>query len=154
MAEKETDLAASTVTALDMMMLMEQMGRTIATASADAALTAHEKLNPHENRHAPGVSAFNPAGERDHPKLPLKCQMFWHGHREDQEQLRPDEIELFNRVPFTTKKYGQFTVKAEGDDVAGYRLYFDLGVRTLDERNALPSMRAILRQIVDGVPAS
>lgn len=51
-----------------------------------------------ENVAPPRISVFNPSGDRDHPKPPLKCEMFWVGYDLRPEVLTPEEVDLMNRL--------------------------------------------------------
>jgi len=52
---------------------------------------------PKENRVAPGVSAFNPDGERDNPRPHLKCKHVWQcGFPVIQKASTKEELELIN----------------------------------------------------------
>lgn len=66
-----------------------------------------------ENPDAPMISDYNPLGERDHPKPPLKCPMFWVGYDLRTDTLTPMEVELLNQL-----QPGEFRVtKADGTKI-------------------------------------
>lgn len=76
-----------------------------------------------ENVAPPLISHYNPEGERDAPREPLKCQMLWVGYDLKTDTLTKDEIALLNRLQpgafRVTKADGTvmpFTVTAKHND--------------------------------------
>lgn len=65
---------------------------------AEYQAEANRKAMRPENERAPGVSVFNPAGERDYPKAKLKCEMTWVGYPLDPRNLTPEEVDVLNRA--------------------------------------------------------
>ncbi len=65
-----------------------------------------------ENKQSPGISSYSyPEGDLKHPRAPLKCEMFWVGYPLDLDTLKPDEIDVLNKL-----EPGNFTVrKANGN---------------------------------------
>lgn len=59
---------------------------------------AHKRLEEDENRRHPAISVYNPLGERDHPRPPLKCEMNWVGYPLTTDNLSPEEITLLNQA--------------------------------------------------------
>ena len=119
------------------------------------AQATKKALRP-ENEQAPGISAFNPLGERDHPRPKLKCKMFWVGYPLEIEALTREEATLLNRV----EQVGQFTfTRADGSpdtiEVRGTRdangtwqqIEFLFACQG-DKKNNLPPMTAMLRDIL------
>ena len=51
-----------------------------------------------ENEAHPGISVYNPLGERDHPNPDLKCKVFWCGYPELKENLTREEVIAFNAI--------------------------------------------------------
>ena len=113
-----------------------------------------------ENETHPGVSVYNPLGERDHPKPPLKCKMFWCGVDEQIEVLTREEVELMNQLmpgsyPFhrTDGSVDKLTVTAESDAYGVWtRMFVDFPA-TGDARANLPSRVAMLREVLAPVGA-
>lgn len=103
--------------------------RSQALSQADILQQILIKTKP-ENTSAPMAGVFNPRGERDFPKPPLQCQMFWVGFDLKVEQHTPEEVDLLNKLgPLTcmvTKADGSripFTVTAvRGGDLKIERL--------------------------------
>ena len=51
-----------------------------------------------ENESHPGISVYNPEGERDHPTPDLKCKVFWCGYPEQKENLTATEVAVINQI--------------------------------------------------------
>lgn len=139
-------------------MTPEQFAETLAQSQAKAMKQA---LRP-ENERAPGVSVFNPQGERDHPKDELTCAMFWVGFPLDKETLLPEELRLMNLLAAQTEAHGGKSYKvtrADGDlmkvEVEGdtnaegklRRLMVNFPCKD-SMRHNLPSMTAMLREML------
>lgn len=111
-----------------------------------------DELHPRENKTPPKISAFNPAGDRDHPKPKLKCEMLWVGYPLEEKGLTRDEIELLNRADIGAYTFMRTdgmpdTLKIEGEADARGRMtklkfYFPCKG---DNRMNLPGMAAMLR---------
>lgn len=117
---------------------------------------AHVRLTKRENETHPGISVFNPQGERDHPKPELKCRMFWVGFPLEKDALTPTEIALLNQVEevgkfsFTRTDGSPDTMVIEGErDANGdwAKLEFIFPARG-DKKNNLPSMVSMLREVL------
>lgn len=119
-------------------------------------LEEREKSRPHENLFPPMKSDMNPEGERDFPRLELKCKMFWVGYKMQKDNLRRDEILLLNRlVPGeyrVTKGDGKtipFTVAAKQDEAGKLeRLSIAFPCKDVDARMSHLSMESYLRQVL------
>jgi len=72
------------------------------TEVANIAAQAAAKARRPENNPGPLVSDFNPDGERDHPRPPLRSTMYFGsspiGTPQDNSQLTTDEIQALNTV--------------------------------------------------------
>ena len=123
-------------------------------ASIEKLLLAQESVRPHENLfNPPLISANNPLGERDHPRPPLKCRMFWVGYDLREESLPREEIELLNRMQpghyRVTKADGKsipFDVQARTDDAGKLEsLAFHFPCKGPDDRQSHGSMLTYLQ---------
>lgn len=104
-------------------------------------------LKPENARH-PDVSAFNPDGERDHPRPPLARKTFWIGVPLEKDELTKEEIELFNAIDHPMEaRNGMW--KAEFKN-GGTELHINFPNATIDERMDLPSMRVMLTELIGG----
>jgi len=82
--------------------------------TADALAKAFSKASRPENPQAPMVSAFNPLGETEHPRPPLRCKTLQNGIQLDHDTLTWEEIEALNALP-----QGEFKVaKANGTRIS------------------------------------
>jgi hypothetical protein len=143
---------------------LEQLQLLIASAKGDSApmaealmaLTKSVQKEMPENREAPGVSAYNPAGDRDHPRPALAARQFWFGgFKEEADQLSVEEITLINEL-----RPGEYTVTRVDDrqeivpvlhqkDAAGRLDRIVIAIKTGKEHQAAwPSKLRILREIV------
>ena len=130
------------------------------TEIADIAAQAATKARRPENNPGPLVSDFNPAGERDHPRPPLRSTMYFGsspiGTPQDNSQLTIDEIQALNIV---TPGYYNIT-KMDGSkvviEVRGRvnsnrkleRLWFLLPEGD-EDKNLYPPLAEFARQCVD-----
>ena len=123
---------------------------------AEYEAEAHRRLTKRENEFSPGVSVFNPKGERDHPKPELRCKMFWLGYPLQKDQLTPEEVDLLNRVnetgkfPFTRSDGSQDACTITGEtDTSGKWTKLEFSFRCKgDYKNNLPPMTSMLREIL------
>jgi hypothetical protein len=117
---------------------------------------AHQRLTKRENDPAPGVSVYNPKGERDFPKPDLKCKMLWVGFPLQKDQLTPQEVDLLNRIdtigdfPFHRADGSLDTCSISGErDANGKWTQIAFSFRCKgDDRHNLPTMTAMLREIL------
>lgn len=121
---------------------------------------AHQKLTKRENETHPGISVFNPLGERDHPNPTLKCKMYWCGYDLQAEQLTRVEIELLNQaIPgefsFTRTDGSpeRLTITGTKNPDGSFEKLEFLFASKGDNRHNLPSMAAMLRQCIAGQPS-
>ncbi len=57
---------------------------------------AMKRVMKPENENHPGISVYNPQGERDHPKPPLKAEVWWCGFDERNDVLTIEENMMLN----------------------------------------------------------
>lgn len=104
-------------------------------------------LKPENARH-PDVSAFNPKGERDHPRPELRRKTFWIGVPLQKDELTAEEIGLFNSVEHNlTARNGTWTAELRN---AGQELHINFPNATVDDRMDLPSMKVLMTELVGG----
>jgi len=116
---------------------------------AHNAQATRKALRPENERH-PDVSAFNPEGERDHPRPKLARKAFFAGIELKEDELTRAEIELLNRFSHACHaRNGQW--KAEIRDGA---LLLSVPAATTDDRMDLPNgLSLILRELLGGEKA-
>ena len=105
-----------------------------------------------ENKVAPPVSAFNPTGDKHKPLLRRKT--YFVGAEMQDDLLTVEEVELFNRVDrSTTARSGKWTavVKQNGSTE---ELHVMVPHKEIDQRMELPSLKLILRELLDGKEAA
>jgi hypothetical protein len=73
-----------------------QTGRVEAEAQIHA-LAMRKQLRPDNEVH-PDISVYNPLGERDHPRPPLKCPMFLGPYPLEEQTLLSKEITYLNQL--------------------------------------------------------
>lgn len=90
-----------------MAMIAEAMNgfRQATLDGADKVADVHRRGTSQENKFFPGISAFNPRGDKDFPRPALKCTMFLMSQPADQESLTREEIELLNLI-----EPGEYTI--------------------------------------------
>lgn len=105
----ETKAAPAVALTFDQLkeLLAEAKGSSIsptelAQIAASAAAEGAAKAKMPENKQAPMVSAFNPLGERDHPRPALRCWMYFGsapiGSPRENHTLTVEEIIALNAV--------------------------------------------------------
>lgn len=77
------------------------------------AITQANRTEGHSNATHPGVSVYNPLGERDHPKPPFVCKMRFCNYDIQHETSTPREVELLNAIPA-----GRYLVQRSDDSFA------------------------------------
>ena len=107
-------------------------------------------LKPENARH-PDVSAFNPMGERDHPRPKLRRKTFWIGIPLLQDELTAEEIDLFNQIDHPMEARNG-TWRAELKN-GGEELHINFPNATIDDRMDLPSMKLLMRELIGGTKA-
>ena len=104
------------------------------------------------NPDPPHMSAFNPDGERDRPRPTLIGTVFWLNTRLQAEELTREEIELLNALkPGAYGEYGAWTVENLSPGMgrpADRKIQVTFPNKDKDQRDGLPSMVAMLRQMV------
>jgi hypothetical protein len=146
---------------------MDQLSAIVAMAvktamegSAEANAFAMKKALKPENDPAPMISAFNPAGDRDHPRPKLKCEFtLFDGIPIDGTTDTVEELELMNKMVagdyFVSKSDGTlvpFKVREIRNDLGQLRR-IDLSFPYRDESDragVLPMamwLRDVVRQI-------
>jgi hypothetical protein len=104
-------------------------------------------LKPENARH-PDISAFNPEGERDHPRPELKRKTFWIGVPLLRDELTKEEIELFNQIDHPMEaRNGQWKAEIKN---GGTELHINFPNATIDERMDLPSMKVLMHELIGG----
>lgn len=113
-------------------------------------------LKPENTRH-PDVSAFNPLGERDHARPPLRRKTFMSpGYEVRADDLTLEEIDLLNAFDHTVEaRNGQWRAELKRTSSDGQQeLHIVIPSNTVDERMDLPkSMSLILRELLGGTQA-
>jgi hypothetical protein len=115
--------------------LREEVGRTVRRSNA-----TH-----------PGISAFSyPEGDEKRPKPKLKYETIFCGARQREDQLTPQEIDLFNQ--FTGNKdarEGAWTARIDKDG-SKRRLVVLVPAKTIDHLATLPPLTQILSELLYG----
>lgn len=125
-------------------------------ASAEAQARANKKVLRPENDITPEISAFSyPEGDTARPKPKLQKEIYWIGYRLREEELRPIEIDLFNRLQPGHYHGKQWIVRGNDDDTGHVRsLKIEFPNQSLDDRMELPaSMESMLLEMVEGIAA-
>ena len=121
------------------------------------ARVLRQQLYP-QNDTCPQISPYNPLGDRDHPKPPLKCAFFLGPYPLEPETLTVREVELMNQL-----EPGQYDVtKADGVTVVflvipSYRtdgrtlerLTIGFPCADSEQRQNFPPFSQMLREVVD-----
>jgi hypothetical protein len=114
---------------------------------------ANKKALRPENETHPGKSVYNPLGDVEFPRPPLKCQMFWVGYDIQPENLKREEIELLNLATPGTYHFHRTDGSPETMTVTGRsnpdgsleRLEFQFPCKGENKGN-LPTLVAHLRE--------
>ena len=129
---------------------LEAILMRVSQMSADAAERA---ANPSNKTH-PGISVFSyREGDRERPRPDLQCQVFWAGYPIDKDTTTAEEIELFNAaVPghftFTRTDHSRDQLTVIGTrDAAGNLGKLEFQFQSKENRESLPSMTAMLREV-------
>ncbi len=113
-------------------------------------------LKPENARH-PDVSAFNPQGERDHPRPKLARKTFWAGTELHEDELTAEEIGLFNSFTHSTEaKNGTWIAELRRTGKLGEsQLHVSFPCAAMDDRMDLPNgMNIMLRELLGGAQAA
>lgn len=128
---------------------------------ADRIARATKTAGRPDNQSPPGISVFNPRGDKDFPKPPLKAQIFapW---PVEHESITREEVELFNLI-----QPGDYIVvrndgtKAKFMVKATYKMDSDVMDRILinhdtafnnDNHTLIPPLTSVLRQMLKQNP--
>jgi hypothetical protein len=151
-------------------MLLEQLGSVLqktsmtpdviegimVRAGLQSAAGMQKALRP-ENERPPLMSVFNPAGDNDHPKRPLKRKTYLNGHPEHSnetslyaEQLTQAEIDGYNDLGDAVKAHNGLLDARNGLYKAHLRnrdseLHVEVPVANLDTRMNLPPTLILLQ---------
>lgn len=129
----------------------------IAEVATKAGADVFEKLSGQwwDVRTYPGISAFNPLGEKEHPRPELVGKVYWLGYLLHKEELTKAEIDFVNQLQPGLYHNGSWTVMNLRPGVANTQeLLVLFPCKDPDVRANLPrSMTEMLREMVEGVPA-
>lgn len=128
----------------------------VAQAMARAQIEAADFLadRDRKERSGPNVTAFNPKGERDHPRPNIDGEIFWLGTRLHKEELTEAEILLLNRLKPGLYHGGQWKVTDQAPGTGTRNLLIWFPNEEQDDRSNLPpSMVAMLEEMI-GATAS
>jgi hypothetical protein len=104
-----------------------------------------------ENALHPDVSWYNPEGERDHPRPPLKRPAYFLGSPLEQGALSTEEIQLLNRFTHTIEVNvkGKLWKAALLRDMGGGEvLYVSVPFKAFDDLRGLPGLTDICDTIL------
>lgn len=109
-----------------------------------------------ENAQHPGVSDYNPLGERDHPRPALSRKVFMSGMELKQDELTADEINLLNGFSNNMEaRNGQWRAELRRTATKGIEdLVIHVPTASADERSELPSLTALLLELKGGAQAA
>jgi len=135
-------------------------GQVNSQKAATEALDMAARQQQPDNKFAPGISDYNPQGDREYPRPSLKCPMFlpWEA---EQESLTFEEIELLNLL-----EDGEYTVKRNDGVKIGVTIKIKVNrngtpdVLMMNSEAAfneehhwmMPGLTVILRQVLDSRP--
>lgn len=160
----EQPAQSAPITINDLLALVREMvsaNRMDAAAVAEVATKAgadvFEKLSGQwwDIGKYPGVSVFNPLGEKHTPRPELVGHVFWLGYLLHKDELTKAEIDLVNQLRPGLYHNGQWMVMNLRPGVANTQeLLVLFPCKDPDVRANLPrSMTEMLREMVEGVPA-
>jgi hypothetical protein len=129
---------------------------------AEAAIHARAmkaQLHP-TNEVSPQKSVFNPLGERDHPRPPLKCEFFLGPYPMEAQTLLAKEIDYLNQLEpgsYEVTKGDGTTVpfhvipkfRLDGRTVERYTIAFPCGDD--DQRQNFPPFTQMLKEVVEQI---
>lgn len=118
-----------------------------------------QAVNPSNADHL-HISDFSyPEGDLERPKPRLKREIFMNGFREDEDCLRPEEIETYNRLSDAlpgpnskrTARLGKYSATVSADNL---RIVVLVPTKSIDDaRDAPSSLVLLLRELIDGSEA-
>lgn len=141
----------------------QMTAEVVASIAAKAAIEAGEALAGKwwDVVKYPGVSAFNPLGEKAHPRPELAGDIYWSGYLIKGDECTREEIDLLNQL-----RPGSWLVKSRGgNDLPVVVRDLDPGSRDsrrllvafpssdADQRSDVPSMVDMLTQMLRPVAA-
>ena len=119
-------------------------------AGSDAVKLLAERSAPKENPNYVMVSPFAPAGVE---KQTLSRPTFFCGARQREDELTPDEVALFNAITSDRevhgKMYGSWTAEVRRNGTQE-ELHVNVPAGSVDARMSLPSLLAVLGELVTG----
>jgi hypothetical protein len=143
-------------------MMAEAMATAVAKATADAQNAVFEKMSG-ETKYGewnianfPDRSVFNPLGDNAKTGLPrpeLNGEIFWVGTPMDEREMSREEIELANELRPGIYHGGQWKVTNLAPGMNKRALLVVFPCVEPDQRSSLPSMVAMLREMVDAAKA-
>lgn len=134
--------------------LTAQLARqSSADMGVEAVRLLAERSAPINNPNYNEVSPFTyPEGEKGRAKPKLSRDTFFCGARQRDEELTPQEIDLFNAFTSSRslpKPYGSWTARLTRNGTAE-ELHVDVPAGSVDARMSLPSLAAILGELLTG----
>jgi hypothetical protein len=128
----------------------EQLKDLMVGVAEGSSRAMHKELRP-SNPTFPDVSAYNPLGERDHPRPDLTRPTYFCGGEQRREWLTREEIDAFNAIKTDcVAKDGRWTARIQRDNSGQPRLFVNVPHRGIDQRAELPPLLIILRELVEG----
>jgi hypothetical protein len=112
-------------------------------------------LKPENARH-PDVSAFNPLGERDHPRPAMRRKCFMSpGYELRAEELTREEIELLNSIEHNMEaRSGSWRAELKRTATDGTaELHIQVPTNPDDRADLPKGLSLILRELVGGTAA-
>lgn len=128
----------------------EQLKDLMVGVAEGSSRAMHKELQP-INPTFPDVSAYNPLGERDHPRPDLARPTYFCGGEQNRDWLTKDEIEAFNAIQTDcSARDNRWTARLRRDESGQERLFVNVPHRGIDQRAELPPLLIILRELVEG----
>lgn len=120
---------------------------------AEAVRVLAERSAPVNNPNYNPISPFTyPEGERVRPKPKLRRATYFCGARQRDDELTPEEIDLFNSFTESRslpKPYGTWSARLTRNGTQE-ELHVDVPVGSVDARMNLPGLLAILGELLTG----
>ena len=143
------------ITAEQLKTVMSDLVKVQADAHAQALREIAER-DQRDDLNFPRISAYSyPEGDKARPRPALKCRMFWNGFDMDWDTTTAAELELLNRVEpgdYTFRRIDGTTrekIQVFGErNASGQLSKLEFHFPTKEQRDTLPSMLSILRDIV------
>lgn len=154
MANTDKDLANPQAFAIELVEAIKGIGvskddlKEVLESNAEGMRRA---LKPENARH-PDISAFNPQGERDHPKAKLRRKTFWAGIELHPDELTPLEVSLFNQVEHSCEaRNGAWRAELRRTAKDGQsELHIIFPCASVDDRMELPGMVLLMQELLGG----